>query len=481
MADLEGDTLVHKRLRKNSLIYFLGGIVSSGGNVLLTPIYAKYLDPSEFGVLSSIGMLSTIMGFTLSFGFGGAVARYYFEIRDEYEWKSFLGTVAAFTILVGLLLVLLLSTFLRDVWGTLFPGVMFDPYAQLGIWIGFLGALPTVPLALEQAKGNALRYRYLTTASFLLVACFMIMFVVAMRQGALGALRAQLIAGVAMAIIYFLVIGRTASLSLSLAHLLKALAFGVPIMLYAILGFAVELSLKYLVQYLAGLPELGIYSLALVYASILTLVASAINMAWTPIFYKHGFDSNGMNLYRQFALTYLTAMCALGLILSLFAEETISIFAPSAYQKAYEIVPILILANLFGSVGWTLTANPIFFVKRTAALPWLTAVSLGVGTLSGVWLIPKLGVWGASIALLLSNAALVCMSFVVSQKLYPVPYEYRKMGFVLLVAILICAAGQEFLKSMLLTKISLCLLFVALVLVAKIVPVSTLIRLRELK
>ncbi len=470
-------------LRRNSLIYFLGGAVSSGGNVLLAPIYVRYLDPGEYGVVSSVAILSAFMVAVLSFGFGGVVTRYYFEIRDQDEWKSLLGTVTTFMVATGLLAALLLCIFFRGAWATLFPAVEFDPYAQLGIWIGFVGALPAIPLAVLQAKGNALTYRYLTTASFALVACFMLVFVVGMRQGAFGVLVAQLLAGSLMAVYYLGLVGRIASLRLSVSHLKKALGFGIPITAYAILGITLEMSSRYLVQYLAGLAELGIYSLALIYASILSLVASAVNMAWVPIFYKQGLTSNGANLYRTFTLHYLVAMCALGVMLTLFSEETLTAFAPSTYQKAHQIVPILVLANFLGPVSWTVTANPIFLAKKTGILPWLTGVSSAVAILSSLWLIPKFGIAGASLALLFGNLTLVCTSFFVSQKLYPVAYEYKKIGLVLMLAIIICAIGYQVGSGTLesaLIKIGLCSLFLAFVLVSKIVSISTLLGVRTI-
>jgi O-antigen/teichoic acid export membrane protein len=484
MLDLESPPL-RNELKRNSLIYFLGGAVSSGGNVLLAPIYAKYMNPSEYGIVASVAMLSALMAAVLSFGFGGAVTRYYFELRDDDdEWKGMLGAVTAFTIVIGVLVALLFSTFLEHVWTALFPAVEFRPYAQLGVWIGFVGALPTIPLAVLQAEGDALRYRSLTTASFALVVCFTIVFLVAMREGALGVLSAQLWAGLLMAIYYLYSIWKGTSLRLSLSHLGKALQFGLPITVYAILGITTEISSKYLVQYLAGLADLGVYSLALMYASILSLVASAINMAWVPIFYEQGLTPRGVGLYRTFALHYLAAMCVLGLILSLFAEDVITAFVSATYHEAHEIAPLLVLANFLGPVIWTVTVNPIFLAKKTSVLPWLTGVSSIFAIISSLYLIPRFGIAGASLALLIGNVVLVSSSFRVSQRLYPVAYEFKKMGLVFMLALIVWAIGRELesgtLESILI-KAALCSVFVAFVFATKTVSMSTYLGIRRLK
>jgi O-antigen/teichoic acid export membrane protein len=454
-----------KHVAKNSLIYALGGIITNGGSILLMPIYTRFLTPTEYGVVGSVTILNTLMISILGLGLAGAVTRFYFDSNDKSHWRSFLGTVSVFVILFGFLATALLFLFGEPILDLFFRSVRYDPYLKMGVLIGYFGIFPLIPLALMQAKGEAVKYRLLTTVSFLLLTCFMFLFVIGMRRGAIGVLGAQLVASGAMAFYYAYYVVKEGSLRIHASHLRNALRFSIPIMIYTILGITAEMSSRYLAERFTNLSDFGLYSFALLYSSGLALVASATNMAWIPVFYKNAGQPNAKYIYGQFALYYLSGMCGLGLGMSLFSREIISIVASASFYEAHKVVPVLVLSSLLSSCIWTLAANPIFYEKRTTHLLWITGISAGICILSGLWLIPNLGIMGASISLLLSNTVLVSLAFFVSQKLYPVRYNLIKTGLVVGSAVVIAIVGYGFAPERtivgVLLKVALSVTFVA--------------------
>jgi O-antigen/teichoic acid export membrane protein len=293
----------------------------------------------------------------------------------------------------------------------------------------------------------------------------MFLFVIGMRRGAIGVLGAQLVASGAMAFYYAYYVVKEGSLRIHASHLRNALRFSIPIMIYTILGITAEMSSRYLAERFTNLSDFGLYSFALLYSSGLALVASATNMAWIPVFYKNAGQPNAKYIYGQFALYYLSGMCGLGLGMSLFSREIISIVASASFYEAHKVVPVLVLSSLLSSCIWTLAANPIFYEKRTTHLLWITGISAGICILSGLWLIPNLGIMGASISLLLSNTVLVSLAFFVSQKLYPVRYNLIKTGLVVGSAVVIAIVGYGFAPERtivgVLLKVALSVTFVA--------------------
>lgn len=436
-------SILLKNISKHTIIYAIGGIITNGGNLLLLPIYTRFLTPSEYGIVGSVAILSTLIISILGLGLSGAITRFYFDSKDKSNWKSFLGSISVFVLLFGFIVTILLLLIGGPILDLVFVSVRFNPYLRIGILISYFGIFPLIPLALIQAKSKALKYRMLTTISFLLLTCFMLLFVVGMKQGALGALKAQLLSNSAMAFYYGYYLIKESSLRINKNHIISALKFSVPIMIYTILGIAAEMSSRYLVERFTNLSDFGLYSFALLYSSGLTLIASSTNMAWVPIFYKYALDPKSKYIYGQYGLYYICGMCGVGLGMSLFSKEIISIIASESFHEAGMIIPILVLSCLLNSCIWTLAVNPIFFKKKTIHLLWITGTSTGICILFGVLLIPNFGILGASVSLLLSNIILVSLAFIISLKLYPVRYDIIKIGLVVCSSIVISTIGYH--------------------------------------
>ena len=426
-----------KRLFEQSLIYGIGSIIVNASGFILIPIYTNFLSTSEYGILSSVALFSSLITPVLVLGQSGAVGRYYFELNDQNEWKIFFSTVSYFLLIFGLVITLFLYIFGETIFDNIFKSVRFDPYIKIGLWIAYFSMMPALPLALFQVRGQALTYRFLTTMSFSFLTIFMFLFVVWLKRGALGGLYAQLLAGIIMSMFYIYFIIREAFTKISFKYLKVALLFGLPLMIYSIFGIITEVASKYFIERFTTLSDLGVYNLAQQYSSGLILVVSALNMAWVPIFYEKAGDAKENHIFEIFGLYLVAFVTLLGLLMSLFANEFILFLAPKTYKYAANLIPVIILAYVFGNGLWILLVNPIFYSKQTKYLPWLTSISGVFCILSNILLVPKYGAMGAAISLLLSYILLVILAFYVANKLYPINYNYRKMFAMIAISIMI--------------------------------------------
>lgn len=430
--------MLHKKIVKHWLIYGLGSIIVNGSNFILIPLYTRYLTPSEYGILGSVMIMSSILVSFLGLGFAGTIGRFYFEFENNNkEWKLFFSTISKFLLFFGLLVTICLHLFGEPVLDRIFKSVRFDPYLKIGVWIGFLGIIPTIPLMLFQVEGQPLKYRGFTTLSFLILTCFVLMFVVYMKQGVIGALQAQLITGVIMGIIYLYYMNKEGSKEISAKYLSISLKFGLPLMFYTIAGLITEMSSRYSVERFTTLSDLGIFNLAQQYSSGLIMIISSLNMAWVPIFYEKAKNPESKPVFSKFGLYLVIFTAALGLLMSLFSYEIISLLAAKTYISAHKVIPIFILAYFFGNGLWILFINPICYAKKTEYLPWLTGFSGITCVLLNIIFVPSYGILGAAISLLVSYAALICFAFYISNKVFTIKYDFLKIFFTLFFSIII--------------------------------------------
>jgi O-antigen/teichoic acid export membrane protein len=167
----------------------------------------------------------------------------------------------------------------------------------------------------------------------------------------------------------------------------------------------------------------------------MSLIVSAINYAWTPIFYdiaKNARDARNI-LSRMFTL-YMVVISTLAVGIILFSREVIFIMAAKPFHKAYLVAPAVTLGYLFQGL-YFMSVTPIFYEKKTHIMPLLTGIAAAANIGFNMLWIPKLGMMGAAYATLVSFALLFLLTHYIAQRYYRLPYDYRRIAIMgLLVA-----------------------------------------------
>lgn len=430
-----------RKLVKHTLVYTLGSLLINGGSFLLIPVYARNLTPEEYGIWGTITIFNTLLIAVLGLGINGIITRYYYEYQDQKEWRRFFSTITKFVLALGLVVATLLTIYGQPLLDGLFKAVRFDPYLKIAIWGSYLGLFPLIALSLFQAKQQALTYRSYTTAAFVILTISTFTLVVYQNMGVMGVLYGTVISGAIMAPIYAVSIYKEGTTETSIENLKSALIFGVPVMTYNITGSITEIASRYFVGQLSTLDNLGVFNLAQQYASGLIIVATAISMAWTPIFYANATKPNSKQHYGQIGLAVLALLTTIALFLSLNAHVFLKLL-PEKYIESEQIIPILLLSYIVGNGLWILTITPIIYAKKTYVLPWLTCASGAICIALSIALIPKLGLKGAAIAQLTGYIALIAATYPIAQKAYKIEYPKAKIALLITAAAFIFATSK---------------------------------------
>jgi len=137
------------------------------------------------------------------------------------------------------------------------------------------------------------------------------------------------------------------------------------------------------------------------------MAASSVNLAWTPLFYRHAGAWLADGTYRAFTALVAAALGAFGIVLIVFSRALLSLYAGGAVALGTATIGVLVTAAWLNSVVWAAYANPLFEQKRSRT-PMLIALAAAVPSLPiGLALVDRWGAAGAAGALLL-NAALAC-------------------------------------------------------------------------
>ena len=429
------------RFSRGSLTYGVGSVLQRGIAFFLIPIYTTALTPSEYGIVGVV--LAIFSAFSVIFGLGlrGAITRQYFDHADEpARLREYLGSVYFFFIIYGSVGAGVLSLFGRDAFFLVLNQVPFRPFVPLALWAAFFAAARGPLLSLYRAREQAARYVALEVAAGTVLLVGVIHFVVVLDQGALGQARGLFWASFVVFVAVLAILWREGRPCLNPSMVRSAVAFGLPLTLHLLASWALLAADRVILARMVPLVEVGFYTLGYQLAMIVGVVASAINSAWTPLFYDAAKNDDGApGALGQLATVNIGIAFSAAFLVILFGKELVALVGGgSLYAPAAQVIPIIAIGYAFQAL-YFVTVTPIFFARSTALLPPLTLTAAAVNIGANILLIPVLGIVGAAWATLIAFGVLFAGASTLARKRFAVDYEKDRLA--LLSVFLVLAAA----------------------------------------
>lgn len=475
--------MIFRQLTRDAFVYGGADLVSKVISFFTFPIVAAVLSPGDYGLLELVLTSTSLLGIFMNVGLNNAVQRFYWQkggVQSPQLQAKVVssGFVALLGFGIGVLLLgtLILPLILRELstrsieltWLTLWSALALMVLTQL-----FQFNLDVTRLHFAKWRFFALALLARTLSIFSgLVA------VVKLDLGIEGLLTAQLIV-LFLAFPFSILAVKKDFLwqSISFDWIRKLVKFGYPF-IHAGLAFWIFGSMdRWMLSYMTSIEEVGIYSVAFRFATLLTFVSGAFGQAWSPVAFKVRVDHPDLyrKLYGDVLLVLMFFMLTIGAFVGLFAGELIGLLMPSSYSPSIE--PLIVLC--FGvalQATQQVTAVGISLEQKTylfGRLSWVTAL---VNFLFNLLLIPFFGASGAAFATLLSYFLLTACYFYFTQKLHPLEVSLKKLLIFLGLSCLVYFAAFYWVSStfqinLLLVKASLLLIWVLIGL--KLLPFHT--------
>jgi O-antigen/teichoic acid export membrane protein len=425
-------------LARHTVAYGLSGLVIPLVGLVTLPVYARVLSPSEFG-LYELGMVLTSIALVLADGgLSQAAQRHFYEYRPEQArerrdvlFTALVGTLAA-GLLVGAVLVLLRGVLVAD-WALEAPGEE-DVIAIV--------AVTTPAMILAVYLREVMRLRFLTThylASSTLTATLTgglgVFAVVALDLDVEGIFLAMLAANVVGALYGAVAVRGEVAGRFSRDELRALLAFGLPLVPAAASHWALLLADRVILRRLEDLDAVGQYAIAGRISGVLVIGMTGFVLALGPYLLSVFADRPDQERFvRGRTLTYLTFVLGLGaLALTLFAEELVTILAPDYDDAVAAVGPLA-----FGAIGYgaaSILITGIALARRTLYVAFLATLAAAVNIALNFALIPPLELFGAGLASAGGYGALALLYYWAAQRVYPTPFEPRRVLTILALAV----------------------------------------------
>jgi O-antigen/teichoic acid export membrane protein len=283
-----------------------------------------------------------------------------------------------------------------------------------------------------------------TTGSSLLTTLISIWFVAGLRWATTGALVASLIApAVASAGATFLLL-RSATVRFRPALMKAGFLFGIPLVPASIFGWILRLSDRLVMQPYVSLADIGVYSLGYQIGDAISLLGVTINSAWSPFYYRT-FQEHRQKAPAMLApiITYFAlVVIAVALAIAALSPEIIHLLAKPNYYMAYGVVPWVAAGAAMRVLNW-IPRQGIMYAKKTYWEPLLSIIGGGVNIGLNLLLLPRVGYIAAAWTTLIGYTLMTILALIISQKVHPIVYEYKRLAILGASALIIFFISQR--------------------------------------
>jgi O-antigen/teichoic acid export membrane protein len=420
-ANLAPKIIVLMNLFKSFSSYALINMLNAAIPFLLLPVLTTYLSPADYGLLTNFDVFTR---FTLPFiilGINGAINTAFFRLEKEKFPSYFSSALSVSMVATGIVAVLflMLSPLILKYIQIPFHWIMIVPVYC------FLQTLTTVTMGLFQMKKQPQQFGKYLIGMTLLNFGLSLLFVALLKWSWGGRLLGLILTYFSFAVISVFVFLKFKLLrkTVSKEHVKDVLKFGIPLIPHLIAGPLIQFSDRFFITHYVGLGWAGIYNVAFQIGTSIALITVAFNQAYVPYLYEKLASITEDAKRKIVKQSYLIMLLFLVMVFVLWVATPLifKIFINSRFAGAQQFILLISCGSAFGGMYFLVT-NYIFYEKKTYLLTWVTLSNALLSLLLNSILTRHYGAWGAAITFCVTNAFIFISVWVLSNKVYPMPW-----------------------------------------------------------
>jgi O-antigen/teichoic acid export membrane protein len=181
--------------------------------------------------------------------------------------------------------------------------------------------------------------------------------------------------------------------------------------------------------------QVGIYGACYKLSILISLFVQAFRMGAEPFFFKQAGSENPQRTYARVMKFFVIIICMMFLVVALYINVW-KYFIADKLWEGLEIVPILLLANMFLGIYYNLS---IWYKlgNKTMAGAVITLSGAAITIIINYFFIPRYGYMASAWATFFCYGSMMVFSFLWGQKEYRVPYAWKKLVAYIVIVVLL--------------------------------------------
>lgn len=404
-------------------IYTVSSVISAAVPVLLLPVLTHYLSEADYGAAAT---LQTLIAFTtplLMFGIPAAIAVDFSKLESARR-LVFISTLLRVPMLTSVLL-LIAGVFAS----ALFAEKLGIPHVWMAITPCFalLTLFPVVLSAVLRMQENAFGFAYVELGSAILSVGLSLLMVVVFQLQWEGRMYGIAVTGLVMSVVSVAWLKRLRLLGLGFdRHMfVESLKFGMGLVPHDLGNQIVRMSDRLILAAMLGLASAGQYAVAAQIASAMLILLASFNRAWMPFLVSRlSSDSTAARIsIVRMSYVVIAGFFLFFVIFNLATPLIYKLFINNKFHDSMRYVFWLTLGYLFLSVYLTYV-DYIFLVKKTHLLSLVTGFNIMINIALNLLLIERYGAIGAAMAFAGTMFFVMVVTFIISNRIHPMPWFY---------------------------------------------------------
>ena len=235
---------------------------------------------------------------------------------------------------------------------------------------------------------------------------------------------------------------RQVRLSLNVPLLREILIYALPLTIASFGGMINETFDRIMLARRLPLPvdqadyQVGVYSACYKLSILITLFVQAFRMGAEPFFFKQSVQEDAQRTYARVMKFFVITISLMFLFVALYLDIWKQFIGDHKMWEGLKVVPILLFANMFLGIYYNLS---IWYKlsRNTLAGAYITLIGAAVTLIVNYIFIPAFSYMASAWATFLCYGTMMVISFVWGQRVYRVPYAWKKLVAYMVIAALL--------------------------------------------
>ena len=428
-----------KSLGADTLIYGISTVVGRLIGFLLVPIYTHALTPSDYGIVAIAFSYIAFLNIFYSYGMESAYFRFAAKLEKGDSKTKF--STPFISLFITSILFSSIILFCNSEFANLID-INKTEIISISAGIIFFDTISIIPFASLRLEKKSKIFVSIKLVNIFSNVIFNIYTLFVLKLGLIGIFYSGLTSSIITFIFLIPQIKIDFKAKFSFSLYKELLKFGLPYIPVGISSIALQVIDRPILNSLLNTDQVGIYQSSFKLGVLMNLFTLMFEYAWRPFYLNHAKDLNIKNIISRVFSYYVFFGLTILLFFTIFISDfvTFEIFGKTIIAKNYWsgliIVPIVLTGYFFTGCGFNFNAG-IQIMKKTKSLIWTSLIAIIISLTCNFIFIPMFGISGAAISFTLGAFISSFGIFYVSQKAYPVEYEWKRIIKSILVLIIL--------------------------------------------
>ena len=426
--------LVSSPLVKNSMVYIVSDGISRAIPFLLLPVISRYMTPSDYGILTNYNVLTVILGTIIYDCSAGVIPVMYYKLSKE-EMSIYISNMVFFNTLATLLCVIpiILFTGTLSEWLSLTQTIVLSTVVLA--W--FTSFMNTIKI-LWRCEEKPFSFGVFNISYSAFSALTTILFVVMLLMGWQGRVYSQLGVSILMGIFSAYLIYKKGYFTWKMSRTyIKSIAlFAIPILPHALALWAKGGADKIMLTNMCNLTDNGLYSVAITWGGIVSMVLTAYSNSYSPYLIKKMtmFDKDKIGtLKEQIKIVKVILVSMVIIIIAVILMHAVSyvligFIYPNSYWDSRRYLPWVMASQAFTGF-YQLFVCFSHYTFNTKALGIMTFTISALQVVTTYFFILYFGAIGVAYTTALGSLVMFVSVAIYGMHVYKLPWFYHFMNY----------------------------------------------------